>query len=80
MRMTAAGKFGGTARAWRPELAVIVSTFERPQHLRRCLESIAAQTEVAERIEVIITDDGSSDLTRLLDRKARTRPTRIRKL
>jgi glycosyltransferase involved in cell wall biosynthesis len=63
MRMTAAGKFGGTARAWRPELAVIVSTFERPQHLRRCLESIAAQTEVAERIEVIITDDGSSDLT-----------------
>jgi len=63
MRITAAGKVGGALRAWRPELAVIVSTFERPQHLRRCLESIAVQTDVVERIEVIVTDDGSRDLT-----------------
>jgi len=63
MRITAAGKVGIAPRAWRPELAVIVSTFERPQHLRRCLESIAAQTDVAEQIEVIVTDDGSRDLT-----------------
>lgn len=63
MRIAAAGKVGIAPRPWRPELAVIVSTFERPRHLRRCLESIAAQTDVAERIEVIVTDDGSRDLT-----------------
>ena len=47
----------------RPDLAVVVSTFERPAHLRRCLESIAAQADVTNRIEVIVTDDGSRDLT-----------------
>ncbi len=46
-----------------PDLAVIVSTFERPRHLRRCLESIAAQADVADRIEVVVCDDGSRDLT-----------------
>lgn len=48
---------------WKPDLAVVVSTFERPAHLRRCLESIAAQADVADRIEVVVTDDGSRDLT-----------------
>jgi glycosyltransferase involved in cell wall biosynthesis len=48
---------------YRPDLAIVVSTFERPMHLRRCLESIAAQTDVSERIEVVVTDDGSRDLT-----------------
>jgi glycosyltransferase involved in cell wall biosynthesis len=47
----------------RPRLAVIVSTFERPGHLRLCLESIAAQHDVAHLIEVIVTDDGSRDGT-----------------
>jgi len=49
--------------AWRPDLAVIVSSFERPQHLRKCLESIAVQKDVGDRIEVVIADDGSRDLT-----------------
>lgn len=53
----------GSTRRHRPELAVVVSTFERPAHLRRCLESIAAQADVADRIEVVVTDDGSRDLT-----------------
>lgn len=53
----------GRAGDRRPELSVIVSTFERPAHLRRCLESIAAQADVAQRIEVVVTDDGSRDLT-----------------
>lgn len=59
------GEISGTgrSRSWRPDLSVIVSTFERPGHLRRCLESIAAQVDVAGRIEVIVTDDGSGDLT-----------------
>lgn len=47
----------------RPDLAVVVSTFERPRHLRLCLESIAAQDDVAHLIEVIVTDDGSRDAT-----------------
>lgn len=46
-----------------PDLAVLISTFERPSHLRRCLESIAAQVDVADRVEVVVTDDGSRDLT-----------------
>ncbi|MGB8852030.1 MAG: glycosyltransferase [Pirellulales bacterium] len=54
-----AGKTGDR----RPDLAVVVSTFERPAHLRRCLESIAAQADVTGRIEVVVTDDGSRDLT-----------------
>ena len=53
----------GRAGDRRPDVAVLVSTFERPTHLRRCLESIAAQADVAKRIEVIVTDDGSRDLT-----------------
>lgn len=47
----------------RPRLAVIVSTFERPGHLRRCLQSIIAQRDVVHLIEVIVTDDGSLDGT-----------------
>lgn len=50
-------------RPARPALAVIVSTYERPKHLRFCLESIAAQIDVARRIEVVVCDDGSRDLT-----------------
>lgn len=53
----------GRTGSQRPDLAVLVSTFQRPTHLRRCLESIAAQDDVAERIEVVVTDDGSRDLT-----------------
>src|SRR5262245_53959659 len=47
----------------RPEIAVLVSTFERPEHLRRVLASIAAQEQVAGALEVVVTDDGSSDET-----------------
>jgi len=45
------------------EIAVIVSTFERPGHLERCLASLAAQRGVAGRFEVVVTDDGSRDET-----------------
>jgi glycosyltransferase involved in cell wall biosynthesis len=45
------------------EIAVIVSTYERPGHLRRALLSIAAQRDVAGKIEVVVTDDGSTDET-----------------
>ncbi len=40
------------------EIAVVVSTFERLGHLRRCLASLAAQRGVEGRFEVVVTDDG----------------------
>ena len=46
-----------------PEIAVIVSTFERPGHLARCLRSLANQTGVDGRFEIVVTDDGSQDGT-----------------
>lgn len=54
------------------DIAVIVSTFERPGHLERCLASIEAQEGVDGRFEVVVTDDGSRDGTlRLLATTAR---------
>ncbi|MBX3424691.1 MAG: glycosyltransferase [Pirellulales bacterium] len=46
-----------------PEIAVIVSTFQRPGHLRRSLASLAAQRGVEGRFEAIVVDDGSRDET-----------------
>jgi glycosyltransferase involved in cell wall biosynthesis len=46
-----------------PEIALLVSSFERPDHLRRALVSIALQQGATRNIEVVITDDGSADET-----------------
>ena len=46
-----------------PEVALIVSTYKRHYHLRRCLLAIPLQVGVNHRMEVVVTDDGSSDLT-----------------
>ena len=46
-----------------PDIALLVSTYQRPGHLRRCLASIAAQRDVHGRFEVVVTDDGSTDET-----------------
>jgi GT2 family glycosyltransferase len=45
-----------------PEVAVIVTSFEMPWHLRRALESIACQ-KTSRQIEVVVADDGSTDET-----------------
>ncbi len=45
------------------DLSVIVSTYQRPRHLRRCLLSLAGQQGVEGRFEVIVVDDGSADET-----------------
>jgi glycosyltransferase involved in cell wall biosynthesis len=47
----------------KPEIAILVSTFERPRHLARVLASIAAQQGAAGTLEVVVTDDGSRDQT-----------------
>src|SRR5262249_30981114 len=46
-----------------PEIALLVSTYQRPRHLLRALESIALQDGVAGRMQVVVTDDGSTDET-----------------
>jgi glycosyltransferase involved in cell wall biosynthesis len=46
-----------------PEIALLVSTYQRPEHLRRALSSIALQRGVDGQIEVVVTDDGSTDNT-----------------
>ena len=48
------------------DVAILISTFERPEHLRRCLLSIERQRGVEGRFEVVVTDDGSRDGTRRL--------------
>lgn len=55
------------------DIAIVVSTFERPDHLDRCLDSLAAQRGVDGRYEVVVTDDGSRDdtLARLAARARR---------
>jgi glycosyltransferase involved in cell wall biosynthesis len=45
------------------EISVVVSTYQRPGHLRRCLLSLASQRGVEGRFEVIVADDGSKDET-----------------
>jgi glycosyltransferase involved in cell wall biosynthesis len=48
------------------DIALIVNTYQKPRHLALVLASIAAQTGVDGRFEVIISDDGSTDGTAAL--------------
>lgn len=45
------------------EIAIVISTFERPHHLARCLASLESQREVEGKFEVIVAADGSRDST-----------------
>lgn len=47
-----------------PQIAVLVSTFERPHHLIRSLTAISVQKGLLPgTVEVVVTDDGSRDNT-----------------
>jgi len=46
-----------------PELSVLICTWNRAALLRDCLESLLAQDLPAERYEVLVIDDGSTDGT-----------------
>ena len=46
-----------------PDIALLISTYQRPAHLRRALESVRLQRGVEGRMEVVVTDDGSTDET-----------------
>src|SRR4051812_48553062 len=45
------------------EISVILTTYQRPDHLERSLLSLAQQRNVAGKFEVIVADDGSDDET-----------------
>lgn len=45
------------------EISVIIPTFNRGSVVDRCLDALARQTFAAERFEVIVSDDGSTDDT-----------------
>ncbi|MCI0335816.1 MAG: glycosyltransferase [Planctomycetes bacterium] len=49
--------------AFRPQIAVILSTYQRPDHLYRSLLSLGLQLGVEGEYEVVVTDDGSTDHT-----------------
>lgn len=46
-----------------PQIAVILSTYQRPDHLQRSLLSLTLQRGMEGRFEVVVTDDGSTDHT-----------------
>ncbi len=46
-----------------PEIALLISSYNRPQHLARALASVEVQQNRATDLEVVITDDGSDDET-----------------
>jgi len=59
----------------KPEIVLLVSTYQRPAHLERSLASIALQADVHDKMEVVVTDDGSGDETAsLVGRFAETAP------
>jgi len=62
-----------------PELSVIVASHNRRELLRRCLDSLAAQTEDPAGFEVIVADDGSGDGTEAMVEGLAT-PYRLRLL
>jgi glycosyltransferase involved in cell wall biosynthesis len=45
------------------EVAISVTTYQKPWHLRRTLASIAGQQGIDGKFEVVVTDDGSTDET-----------------
>lgn len=53
----------------KPEISLLVSTYQRPAHLERALASIALQEGVADEMEVVVTDDGSTDETSSIVRR-----------
>ncbi len=61
------------------EIAVLVSSYNKPKHLRRVLVSLATQRGVQDHFEVVVTDDGSSQPCReVVDRFAAEVPFRVK--
>jgi glycosyltransferase involved in cell wall biosynthesis len=63
-----------------PEVTVIVTSYNRRQHLRRCLLSLSRQRGLGHQVfEVVVADDGSSDGScEMLRHLSRDLPYRVR--
>jgi glycosyltransferase involved in cell wall biosynthesis len=59
-------------------ISIIVLTFNRKRMLRDCLESLLAQTYPPDKIEIIVSDDGSTDGTREMVEQLHARHTRLK--
>src|SRR4051812_28282503 len=60
--MSEPGHVDGAAAAGTMQVAVIIPAYNSAHFLRRCIDSVLAQTFPA--TEVVVVDDGSSDNTR----------------
>ncbi|NLE99437.1 MAG: glycosyltransferase family 2 protein [Anaerolineales bacterium] len=49
-----------------PTVSVVIATYNRMDSLARTLESISRQTYPADRVEIVVVDDGSSDGTQAM--------------
>ena len=62
----------------KPDLAIIITSYQMPWHLERALLSVACQ-KTSRRLEVVVSDDGSTDETaRVVKRFAQTAPFPVR--
>ncbi len=60
-----------------PEASVIISTYERPEHLARCLQAFRYQT--TDDFELVIADDGSGpDTLECIQLASKDHPVAIR--
>lgn len=58
-----------------PAMSVVIATWRRPQMLQRCLDGLLAQTFDAQRLELVVADDGPDDATRaVVERFAKAAP------
>ncbi|MEW1835323.1 glycosyltransferase [Microbacterium sp. NPDC079995] len=48
-----------------PRVSVVVAHYEQPAQLARCLAALAGQDHPADRLEVIVADDGSAEAPRV---------------
>lgn len=63
--MTSYGK-PEASKTWRPQVSVVVPTWNRPDLLERCLHALRRQTVGRDDYEIIVCDDGPTDATRAL--------------
>lgn len=61
-----------------PEISVVVATHDRPARLARLLDGLRLQSVDAERVEVIVVDDGSGDETAALLERTSTEWSQLR--